>query len=160
MKAFRETLAAAGLLFAILIAAYGCFTLPQRFPTHFDANNIADGWSGKSSLWFGPGIACVIYVVLTLVRFLPQSSISCFSEASPEQRAAALPFVHALFDWVKAEMTWMFAAITWTTVAEAQGHSIELTMWILPPSLIAIFGTIIYYITRMNPLKPAKSGAQ
>ena len=145
MKALREILAAAGLLFVILIAAYGCFTLPQQFPTHFDANNIADGWSGKSSLWFVPAIAAFDYILLSLIRFLPQSSIAGFSEASPEQRAAALPFV---------------AAITWSTVAEAQGHSIELTMWIIPPSLIAIFGTIIYYIARMNPVKPAKSAAQ
>ena len=160
MKALREILAAAGLLFVILIAAYGCFTLPQQFPTHFDANNIADGWSGKSSLWFVPAIAAFDYILLSLIRFLPQSSIAGFSEASPEQRAAALPFVHTMFDWVKAEMTWMFAAIIWSTVAEAQGHSIELTMWIIPPSLIAIFGTIIYYIARMNPVKPAKSAAQ
>lgn len=71
MKALREILAALGVLFAILIAVYGYFALPQRIPTHFTDNNIVDGWSDKSSLWFPVGIACVIYVVMTLVRYLP-----------------------------------------------------------------------------------------
>ena len=95
MKTLREILAVLGLLFAILIATYGCFTLPQQFPTHFDANNIADGWSGKSSLWFEPAIACVVYVVMTLVRFLPPSTPS----AGHSTRSSAQPPSPSVSTW-------------------------------------------------------------
>ena len=159
MKTLREILAALGLLFAILIATYGCFTLPQQFPTHFDANNIADGWSGKSSLWFEPAIACVVYVVMTLVRFLPPSSFS--GPFNEEQRAAAIPICLDMVAWMKAEMTWIFAGATLLMIALAQGHNPEkLTLWFIFPVSGVVFATGIYHIARMMRLKPEKSAVQ
>jgi uncharacterized membrane protein len=145
-------------LFAILIAIYGCFTLPQQFPTHFDANNIADGWSGKSSLWFEPAIACVIYVVLTLVRYVPDR---CFSfPFDPEQRAATRPINLSAVAWLKAEFIWIFAASSWFSVAEARGQNPDLILWFIPLALGVIFATVIYHIVLTVRLKPAKSVAQ
>jgi uncharacterized membrane protein len=144
MKAFREILAAAGLLFAILTAIYGCFTLPQRFPTHFDANNIADGWSGKSSLLFPVAIACVIYVAMTLARYLPESSMNY--PFDPKQRASARPISLAAVAWLKAEIIWIFAASAWFMVAEARGQNPDLELWFIPLALVIVFATVIYHI--------------
>jgi uncharacterized membrane protein len=148
VKAFREILAALGVLFAILTAVYGYFTLPQRIPTHFNAANIADGWSDKSSLWFFVGIACVVYVGMSLIRYAPERSINL--PVAPEQRAAAIPIDRDMVAWMKAEMTWIFAGTTWLIVALAQGHSPDLVMWFVPPSLGIVFATVIYHIARMK----------
>jgi uncharacterized membrane protein len=131
-------------LFAILIAAYGCLTLPQRFPTHFDANNIADGWSGKSSLWFPVVIACVVYVGMTLVRYLPASPMNY--PFDPEKHAAARPIGLAMVGWLKAETTWLFAAVTWFMVAEARGQSPDDETWFVLLALGVVFATAIYHI--------------
>ena len=159
MKTLREILAALGLLFAILIATYGCFTLPQQFPTHFDANNIADGWSGKASLWFPAGIACVIYVGLTLVRYLPASSMNY--PFDPEKHAAARPIGLAMVAWLKAEMTCIFAASAGFMVAEARGQSPDVeNTWFVPPALVVVFATVIYHVVRMVRAGKSKVSAQ
>lgn len=144
MKAFREILAALGLLFAVLIAVYGRFTLPQQFPTHFDANNIADGWSGKAFLWFPVGMACVVYVGMTLVRYVPDR---CFSSPfDNKQRAAARPISLAAIAWLKAEIVWIFAATNWFVVAEARGQNPDQVLWFIPTALVVVFATAIYHI--------------
>jgi uncharacterized membrane protein len=147
MKAFREILAGLGILFAILAAVYGYFVLPQRIPTHFTDNNIVDGWSDKSSLWFPVAIACVVYLAMTLVRFLPQNSFS--GPFNEEQRAAAIPIGLDMVAWMNAEMTWIFAGTTWLMVALAQGRSPDLLLWFIFPALGVVFATVIYHVARM-----------
>jgi uncharacterized membrane protein len=151
MKLLRETLAALGLFFAILTAAYGCFALPHRFPTHFGANGVVNGWSGKWSLWLEPGIACIIYVGMTLVRYLPESSMNF--PFDPKQRAAARPISLAAIAWLKAELIWIFAASTWFTVAFARGQNPDLLLWFVPLSLAIVSATVIYHIVLTVRLK-------
>lgn len=158
MKALREILAALGVLFAILAAAYGYFALPSRIPTHFNAANVVNGWSDKSFLWLFVGIACVVYVGLTLIRYAPESSFNV--PVSPEQRAAAIPIALDMVAWLKAEMTWIFAGTTWLIVALAQGHNPGLTMWFIFPATGVVFATVVYHIARMVRLKPASPSAQ
>jgi uncharacterized membrane protein len=158
MKVLREILAALGVLFAILTAVYGCFTLPQRIPTHFNAANIADGWDDKSSLWFPVGIACVVYLVLTLIRFVLERYVNV--PVGSEQRAATIPIGLEMVAWLKAEMTWIFAGTNWLTVALAQGHNPDLTMWFIFPVLAVVFATLIYYIARMIRLSATNTSAQ
>jgi len=158
MKAFREILAASGLLFAILTAVYGYSTLPQRIPTHFGDNGVVDVWSDKSSLWFPVGIACVVYVGMTLIRYAPESSANYPFDT--QQRAAARPIGHTMVAWLKAEITWIFAGVTWSMVASAWGRNPDLTTWLTPLALGVIFVTLLYHIVRMVRLKPANAGAQ
>jgi glyoxylase-like metal-dependent hydrolase (beta-lactamase superfamily II) len=89
----------------------------------------------------------VVYVVMTLVRFLPPTSFS--GPFNPEQRAAAISIGLDMVAWMKAEMTWIFAGTTWLMVALAQGHSPDLLMWFVPPALVFVFATVIYHVARM-----------
>ena len=150
MKALREILAALGVLFAILTAVYGYFTLPQRIPTHFDANNLVDGWSDKSFLWIFVAITCVVYLGMTLTRFLPERYVSV--PVAPEQRAAAIPIALDMVAWFKAEITWLFATVTWFVAAEARGQSPDLMLWFIPPAVVVILATGLYHIVRMARL--------
>jgi uncharacterized membrane protein len=159
MKVLRELLAALGLLSAIFVVVFNYRELPQRIAIHFADNGVANGWDDKSSLWFPVGIACVVYVVMTLVRFAPPSSFS--GPFNPEQRAAAIPICLEMVAWLKAEMTWIFAGVTWLLVALAQGHNPEkLTMWLIFLVLGVVFATVIYHIARMLRLKSAQPAAQ
>lgn len=158
MKALREILAAFGLLFAIRIAVQNYSTLPQRIPTHFDANGLVNGWGDKSMLWEFVGIACIVYIVFSLLRFLPQNSIGL--PVGPEERAAAVPIAMEMFGWLKAESTWILAAITWSMAAVAQGRSKGLIVWTTPALLLLILATVSFYLFRIMSLKPVKTCAQ
>jgi hypothetical protein len=97
MKPLREILAAAALLFAIVTAATSYSTLPKRIATHFNASGIASHWGDKSALWEVVGIACLLYLVLTLIRFAPASTFSV--PVPPERRAAAIPIALDMIAW-------------------------------------------------------------
>ena len=161
MKAFREILAAFGLLFTILIAALNYSALPQQIPTHFGANNLANGWSDKSFLWILVAFAAFEYILLSLIRFIPQNSISM--PVRPEQRAAALPFAFAMIDWIKAEVSCLFAFIMQSMIAAARGRGEALTALFTPVIfgvVFVVFATSLYYIARMSRLKSANSAVQ
>jgi uncharacterized membrane protein len=151
MKTVRELVAALGLLSTIFVVAFNYRELPQRIPTHFGASGLANGWGDKSSLWALVGVACFLYAMLSLVRFLPPSAMNM--PVAQEQRAAALPMTLEMIEWVKAETICMFAYIVWTAVGVAQGRSLGLGAWFLPLTLVVIFGTIAFYMVRMRRLK-------
>jgi len=158
MKSLREFLATIGLLFTILTVALSYSSLPQRIPSHFDANGLVNGWGDKSFLWFLVGITCVVYLGMTLIRYAPSSSFSV--PVSDELRAAAIPIALDMVAWLKAEMTWIFAAITWSMVIVAQGRSRGMTVWFTPLALVVVAATALYYIAQMMRLSAADAGGQ
>jgi hypothetical protein len=147
MKAFRELVAALALLSAIFVVVFNYRELPQRIPTHFGVSGAADGWGDKSSLWIIVGLACFLYAVLSLMRFLPPKLMNV--PVSEEHRAAAIPISLEMVGWIKAEITFMFAYIVWSAVAVVQGQSQGLGAWFLPVTLVAIIGTSLFYSLRM-----------
>jgi uncharacterized membrane protein len=146
MKALRETIAAFGVLFAFATVTMHYAELPNRIPTHFNAHGMVNGWGDKSSLWHLVGVTCALYLMLTLLRFLPPSLINL--PVGPDRRAAAMPIAMATIGWIKAEIAWTFALSIWTIVALAQGRIEAMSAWFLPATLIVIFGTIAYYLVR------------
>jgi uncharacterized membrane protein len=148
MKALREILAASGNLFAIITLAFHYAELPQKVPKHFDAHGVVNEWGDKSSLWTLVGVACSVYLAMTLFRFLPAKAISLPVPA--ERRAAAMPVAFAMVGWMKAEMAWIFAVVTWSLVAVAQGRSKGLSPWFTPALLVTVSGTVAYYFWQMT----------
>jgi hypothetical protein len=150
MKILREILAVLGLLSTIFAVVFNYRELPQRIPTHFGLSGAVDGWGDKSSLWMLVGIACFLYAVLSLVRFLPPGAMNM--PVAPEQRAAALPMTLEMIAWVKAETTCLFAYIVGSSVAVVEGRSQGLGAWFLPITLVTIIGTGLFYTLRMMRL--------
>jgi uncharacterized membrane protein len=150
MKATRELIAVFGLLSAIFAVVFNYRDLPQRIPTHFDATGIANGWGDKSALWALVGIACVLYLGFTLVRFIPAKFINVPVRA--EQRAAAIPVALEMLAWLKAETACIFAYIIVSIVSIAQARSLGLSPWFMPLTMIVLFATIAFYLTRMRAL--------
>lgn len=150
MKSLREWLAVAGLVATVIIVAAQYGTLPDRVPTHFDANGVVNGWGGKHDLWMMPVFACLMYATLTLVRFVPERTISM--PVNESQRAAALPMCMEMLGWIKAESMWMSAGIAWSMVAGAQGQDSTLMMVIPLAGSAVILGTVGFYLWKMMKL--------
>lgn len=153
MKVFRELVAVLGLLSAIFVVVFNYRELPQRIPTHFNAAGVVNHWGDKSSLWALVGVTCFLYAMLSLVRFLPTSLMNV--PVGEEQRATAIPICFDMIGWLKAEIMCMFAFIVWTAVAVVQGRSQGLGGWFLPVTMIAIFGTVVFYLVRIRRLDRA-----
>jgi uncharacterized membrane protein len=151
MKAFREILAASALAFTTIIVVLNYSSLPQQIPTHFDSANIANGWSDKSFLWILVAFAAFLYIVPSLIRFIPKNSISM--PVRPEQREAALPFLFAMSDWIKAEISCLFAFIQYSMIDDAKGYGKSLTALFIPMIFcvdFVVLATVVYYIARMK----------
>ena len=44
-----------------------------QIPTHFDGFGQADAWGSKMNLWMLPGVALIIYILVTISAFFPSS---------------------------------------------------------------------------------------
>jgi uncharacterized membrane protein len=148
MKAFREVLAASGLLFAFLVTALHYPGLPRTIPSHFNASGAANLWSSKFTLWLRPAEACILYVAMTLVQFLPPNGVNF--PADPKHRAAARLITLEMVGWFRAEIVWILAASTWWRVAAAESGKAR-NLWYVPEIAVAFiaFVTVLLYSWRI-----------
>lgn len=79
------------LAFTVYLALSNYATLPDTIPTHFNAQGIADGWGGKSTVFVFLGLNAFIYILFTAINIAfavvrdPRSMINL-----PAARKAAL----------------------------------------------------------------------
>jgi len=146
MKNLRELIAAVGLVVMVGVVAMHYTSLPQVIPIHFNGAGVADGWGNKSMVWFLVAVGCVVYAGMTLASFFP-NLISM--PVSRERLQAAQPIAIEMIGWVKVIAVWMFAWINWMTVSVAMGRSTGLGPWFLPVTMVAIFGTMGFYLWRI-----------
>ncbi|MDP4092075.1 MAG: DUF1648 domain-containing protein [Bacillota bacterium] len=152
ITAFEIILEAAGFILIVIlmvktITSYS--TLPDRIPTHFNAAGRIDGWGGKGMLWFIPAIAGVMYIPMTLLGRFPRIfnyAVPITSENAAKQYRLARQMITAL----KLEITALLFYIQWMTIksANAKEFGTGLGIAFLPITLVAIFGTIIFYIVK------------
>lgn len=141
MRALRETLAIAGLAFQIGILWRYWSTLPQNVPTHFGISGTPDAYGGKSTMLLLPAIAVLLYVLLTVISFFPQS-FNYPVVVTDENRGRLQSIALALIGWLKAELTWLFAYISWITIRVSMGRSDSLGWQFLPVSLLVVGATV------------------
>jgi uncharacterized membrane protein len=147
MKSLRETLAAAGVVYTLVLVAAHYATLPPIIPMHFNGHGAVDGWGGKGSLLFLVGTACFIYALLTLASYFPEHMISMPMKVA--RRRAALPLAVEMVGWLKVELAWMFAWLCWTIVVVATGRRQVLGTWFMPVMLVCVLGTTLLYYVRI-----------
>jgi len=66
-----------GLAIVALLSFFGYILyqyrlLPNTIPTHFDASGTPDGYGRKDTLWALPGVALIIYAILTFISRIPE----------------------------------------------------------------------------------------
>jgi hypothetical protein len=149
MRIVRETLALAGLVFQIAVVRYFWNQMPQRVPTHFGANGLADGYGDKSELLIEPVIAFFLYGMVTALSFFPQS-FNYPVAVTDKNRARLQGISVGMLGWLKAELTWTFAYVAWGSVRAAAGRSNGLSIAFLPVMLAITGITIVWAILLMR----------
>lgn len=139
-----EALAAFGLLVLIASAGYGLVHLPAKVPIHFNLSGQADAWGSRPLVVLLPGIAVVLYVMLSLLSRVPHCYNYTFA-ITPTNAEFQYLIARRLVLMMKAVIIWLFVGIYTITAQVATGHSPFLAQWLLPLTGAALGGPLLWY---------------
>jgi hypothetical protein len=151
----RKTLEMIALLLLLFLwtvtvrAVFGSHALPARIATHFDAAGQPDGWGTPAMLWMLPGIATIIYLLMSLVARYP-SALHFPMRTQPVARRRLEVIALNMISWLNVEVVCLFAWIQYETVAFARRGQGTLSPVFLPLVLVAVFGTIALHVNAMR----------
>ena len=149
MKTVRELIAVAGLVFTVAVVADFYSRLAERIATHFNGAGVANGFGARSTLWVLVGIAVLLYATLSAISWAP-GIVSLKRPLTPEREKIVLAESMAMVGWIKAAVCWMFAYICLAMVRNGMGLQVGLGPWFVPVTLVVVFGTCVFYLTRIS----------
>lgn len=142
-KAVEIITAAILILMAVyLVAAWK--SLPDKLPMHYNAAGEIDRWSSKRELILLPVIAVFVYGLITLVSAFP-SSWNIPVKVTRENRKRVYQGIKSMLVFMKLEVMVLFAYLELEII-----HLRELPGAFLGTVLLLIFGTLAYYMLRLN----------
>lgn len=127
-------------------------SIPDKIPSHFNAVGEIDSWGSKGSLIGTPVVMTLLYVMLIILSLFPQI-YNYPVTITAENAAAQYGNARSLMLWLSLQLVAIFTYITCATIQVGLGNAKGLGLWFLPVLLIAMFGTIAYYIRKMFKLK-------
>ena len=126
--------------------------LPESIPTHFNAQGIADDFSGKSMIWTLPVIGIVMYVGLFFLNKFPH--IHNYMVNINEKNALKnYRFSTRILRGVNLCTVALFAYIQYTIITSSKGENITISSWFLPIVLgltILLPAFILIYQKKIN----------
>lgn len=128
-------------------------SIPEKIPTHFGVLGQADAWGSKITLIFPAIITTVLYLLMAILAQFPQIYNYNSIKITEENAEAQYRNARTMMLWLNAQIVGIFFYIQWRTVDVAIGNSKGLGLWFLPVFLVAMFGTLAYYIVKMYKLK-------
>ncbi len=111
-KLYQKTIISTSIvtLMPIIIGLILWNKLPNELATHFDMNNVADGWASKSFAVFGlPLIVLAIHLLCTFATCMDPKS-------------------HKIGDKIFKVILWVIPAISWFTSLTIYGYNLGLTI--------------------------------
>ena len=131
------------------VAIFGPDPLAARIATHFNAAGQPDGWGTPGMLWLLPGIATIIYLLMSVVSRYP-GAFNFPMRVQPGARQRLETIALNMISWLKVEVACLFAWIQHETLGFARRGQGTLSPLFLPLVLTAVFGTIALHITAMR----------
>lgn len=139
-----EVLSVILLLVAIFSVIQAWRILPESLPTHFGPSGTPDAWGGKYTIILLPGISLGLYLLLTVLSHYPHIyNYPC--RITEENASAQYRMAQTFMRVLKLEMMALFTYIEWGTIQVALGKAGGLGGWLLPVTMIPIFGTVGVY---------------
>lgn len=116
--------------------------IPQQVPIHYNWRGQPDAFSSKISLLFLAGASLLIWLMLTVAAFFPQTwNVPVVITPANEV------FVHrCMLGLLCSTKLCMTACFAYIAVRSAQGRA--LSRWFLLIFALALFGSMVYYIVK------------
>lgn len=115
------------------VIRYG--SLPEKIPTHFDAAGVADGFGHKSTLVMLIFLAWMLFGMLTVFAFFPDTW------SVPKRNARTLAAAADMIAVMKLVTVLMFC---WMILCSVQGRN--LGSWFLPVTMAGMFAPLLHLI--------------
>jgi len=126
--------------------------IPTKIPTHFGFSGKPDSWGSRNAILILPIVGSLIYILLSTISKFSQYfnyTVDITEENAERQYQNARTFM----TWMTMEITAVFLYLEWESIHVAMGKFTSLGVWFLPIFLIALFGTLGFYINKMFKLK-------
>lgn len=138
------------LAWIFLLSTYAY--MPEIVPIHLDGSGKADGFANKTSLFIGPSISLIIYIVLTYLNKYPQ--IYNYPSVINENNAAQYYTIGSrMIRYLKLSVMIVFLLIQFEIFAIAKGIEFDIGVWSLIIPLTIILAPTIYFIVRIFSIK-------
>jgi uncharacterized membrane protein len=147
-----EVAAFASLISIIFFTLFYWGRLPERIPTHFNFTGQPDAYGGKVSILFIPVVITFLYALLTILSSFPHA-FNYMYEITEENAKRQYESARSMMCWLKLETVLLFAYIQLSIIRSVSGAAKGLGFWFLPVVIIAVFGTIAYFIYKSIRLK-------
>ncbi|MGC4039500.1 MAG: DUF1648 domain-containing protein [Flavobacterium sp.] len=142
----------AGLLLLLSFWVYTLTYLPKLpdiIPTHFGAGGEVDGHGDKWTLVALPGIATILYVLMTLVARYPHK-MNYLVEITPQNAFKQYSIVTGMFRVMKIAIVIVFFMIGFQTVQIAMGAPDFLGKWFMMILFALIFSPVFYFLIQSS----------
>ena len=117
--------------------------LPDRIPTHYGADGVINGYSGKSMIWVLLAITWFIVVLLSVAELFPKCWNIPF-KVTKENQARVLTIAWHMLSTTKLIITGVFAYLT---IKGTQGGN--LSAYFAPIFISAISLNSLYWVVRL-----------
>jgi uncharacterized membrane protein len=142
-----EALSWVVLAFLWFVAVWNYDSLPETIPTHFNAGGEPDVWGGKAMILTLPGIASLLFLLLTILTRFPYKfnyPLEITAENAAYQYANAIRMMRIL----KLSVVLIFLLILIMTIRTATGKAEGLGWWFILVVLGLAVGPLVYFLNR------------
>lgn len=147
-----EWLALIGLVVMIIAPIVSMGYLPEKIPIHFNASGQPDGYGSRISILGIPLLGTFLYAMLTWMNKFPHT-FNYPVDITPENAAHQYRIALRMTRTLKAIIIPTIAFLCCQTIWVALGKSDGLGKGFLPLFLIAIFGSMAYFIWQAHQNK-------
>jgi len=140
---FLETLALLILLGSIIYLIFIWSTLPDTIPSHYNAKGVVTNWSGKGMLLIMPIISIILYTGLTIITLFP-NIWNVPVEITEKNQNFVYTNLKTMLIFLKLILVSDFSYMTICSATQS-----SLSVLFTPIVLIAVFGTLAFFITRI-----------
>lgn len=135
------------LIFSIYYVVLKFNTMPQTVPIHFNVFGQADSYGDKGNILFLLAVEVGIYILMTVYMSSP-SAWNIPVKITEKNKEKAYEYIKNMAVIIKLEVQIMFLYSIYVSI-----NSYMLGNIFLPLVLIALFGTILYYVWKINKLE-------
>jgi len=141
-----EVIALWGLMFFSGYVIYNFSHLPETLPTHFNGSGQADEYGDKFSFLILPGVALLIYILLTLISLFPYR-FNFTVKITPVNALRQYTMATRMVRILKVNLIWGFFYLSYATIQVAKGIASGLGLLFIPVFLgIILIPLVIYFI--------------
>ena len=142
------------ILAAILVyTAFRYTMLPAEIPKHYNGLGEVDAWGPKSSVWTIPIVSILVYALVTVSSFFP-NTWNYPAKIELENLPKAENKVRQMLSCMKILITGLFAYLQFETLRLSENISMGVTFGFM----ILMFGIMLYFMAALRRLSSERVG--